>query len=320
MTPTKAKEIDKIITKMIKGSAKIATNKADCRLWARVEEGGWGLTSLQHANNTQLVSNMVNNAWNTRDNHPGNLIETEWKKETGGRNEGPLGQMIRGAIAAFPGKLIERSGGKKPRELKTISTTKTDRYLDRKKTRWILPIWTDGGKTEKKASCAKVRGRGRETHKSWQAVKSTLSTASELEAIEEAMRIKAEVPMVIFTDSKAATRAIGNRPDREREWRKNENATIVERIRSLVVERIRRNWGVPEILWIPEYTDEDKETEKKERARKQLGELYKRFDADQLQNKLVYSVLIFVAPVPVWYSPCEHPFTFQHYLPYIYDW
>jgi hypothetical protein len=35
---------------------------------------------------------------------------------------------------------------------------------------------------------------------------------------------------------------------------------------------------------------------------------------NELQNKLVYSVLIFVAPVLMWYSPCEHLFAFQCYL------
>jgi hypothetical protein len=31
-------------------------------------------------------------------------------------------------------------------------------------------------------------------------------------------------------------------------------------------------------------------------------------------------VLIFVASMPGWYSPYKHPFAFQRYLPYIYDW
>jgi hypothetical protein len=61
-----------------------------------------------------------------------------------------------------------------------------------------------------------VRGLGGKSHKPWRAVKVTSSITAGLEAIEEAMRIKAGVPTIIFTDSKAAIKAIEKRPGAEK--------------------------------------------------------------------------------------------------------
>jgi ribonuclease HI len=46
-----------------------------------------------------------------------------------------------------------------------------------------------------------------------------LPAPAELEAIKEAMRINAKVPIVIFTDSKVAIKAIEKRPVVEKDWR-----------------------------------------------------------------------------------------------------
>jgi hypothetical protein len=75
------KEVDKAITQMIKQSARLATNIAACRLWMKGKNRGRGLTAASHINKVQLISNVVNNAWNSETKYPGELIKTSWIKK-----------------------------------------------------------------------------------------------------------------------------------------------------------------------------------------------------------------------------------------------
>jgi ribonuclease HI len=182
--------------------------------------------------------------------------------------------------------MTEEESQKSEEKLTFVKTKREDRIWDRKKKKWTLFIWTDGGRERGRVSCAMVVGRKRKTHQSWRAIKATSSTAAELEAIKKAMSIRTDTDTTIFTDSQAAIKAIESRPTLQKDKRRNENATIIERIRKLVDSRIENGWKVPEIIWIPGHTDGEKEMEKKKRADTQLKALYKRFELEEANKEL----------------------------------
>lgn len=92
------RSLDKILTDHIKRSAKVASNTANDRLWSRTTKGGWGLLAIKHANRTTFISNIVNNALNTRTTFPRVIMEkimedeAVWEKKDHTRS--PLAKQI----------------------------------------------------------------------------------------------------------------------------------------------------------------------------------------------------------------------------------
>jgi hypothetical protein len=88
----------------------------------------------------------------TENTYPGDLIRNKWI-EPRDQEEGtipPLEKIILKAIMVVRG----RKEDQKEEERITFRRYKnTEKIWDKKKKRWVLPIWTDGWKDKGKASC-----------------------------------------------------------------------------------------------------------------------------------------------------------------------
>jgi hypothetical protein len=131
-----------------------------------VKDGGWGLIAASHINKVQPISNVVNNSWNSEAKYPGELIKTRWIKKTESDDPAasPMEIIISEAIAKLPAKLVmtEEESQKSEEKLTFVKTKREDRIWDRKKKKWTLPIWTDGGKRKRESIMHDGSGKEKE--------------------------------------------------------------------------------------------------------------------------------------------------------------
>jgi exonuclease III len=307
LTNDQCKQLDTIITTVVRKQANLSFNHANVKLWDKVEWGGAGLGSVAQVNSSTFTANFVNYGLNNRSKFPRTCL-IELAKIQGINLQNPTesnvevdsntlwGKVLRD-LEAFKFKLT-RNKSKNEMPFKfTVNKDRGEEMEDKAKNEKFIPVWSDGSFIPKTRATtgATLRGKKLKKKASFPAITEGAPAFGEVSALEHALcNPHHKVKQIIFVDYKALIDLVEVRDRKYRDEYTDPIGSYRKRIADIMDRRkqeLPEELVDPEIIWIPSHHKEKLEDpeiseERKENIKKQLEYLETRFGKTQLQTIL----------------------------------